>query len=102
MRRTPPLGVAPMRARSMRDAQRRAPFMLAVAIGESLTMILLPGRISMLVSISRVASIAALGALLAFNAIAAKQTVKIAFIGPLTGGVSANGIGGRKSAPPAG
>ena len=52
----------------------------------------------MLVSISRVASIAALGALLAFNAIAAKQTVKIAFIGPLTGGVSANGIGGRNSA----
>ena len=28
----------------------------------------------------------------------AKQTVKIAFIGPLTGGVSANGIGGRNSA----
>lgn len=27
----------------------------------------------------------------------AKQTVKIAFIGPLTGGVSANGIGGRNS-----
>jgi branched-chain amino acid transport system substrate-binding protein len=28
----------------------------------------------------------------------AKQTVKITFIGPLTGGVSANGIGGRNSA----
>ena len=28
---------------------------------------------------------------------AAKQTVKIAFIGPLTGGVSANGLGGRNS-----
>ena len=28
----------------------------------------------------------------------AKDTVKIAFIGPLTGGVSANGIGGRNSA----
>jgi len=28
----------------------------------------------------------------------AKQTVRIAFIGPLTGGVSANGIGGRNSA----
>ena len=27
-----------------------------------------------------------------------KQTVKLAFIGPLTGGVSANGIGGRNSA----
>lgn len=29
---------------------------------------------------------------------AAKDTVRIAFIGPLTGGVSANGIGGRNSA----
>ncbi len=28
----------------------------------------------------------------------AKETVKIAFIGPLTGGVAANGIGGRNSA----
>lgn len=28
----------------------------------------------------------------------AKETVKIAFIGPLTGGVSANGLGGRNSA----
>lgn len=28
----------------------------------------------------------------------AKDTVKIAFIGPLTGGVAANGIGGRNSA----
>lgn len=28
----------------------------------------------------------------------AKETVKVAFIGPLTGGVSANGIGGRNSA----
>jgi branched-chain amino acid transport system substrate-binding protein len=28
----------------------------------------------------------------------AKDTVKIAYIGPLTGGVSANGIGGRNSA----
>ena len=35
--------------------------------------------------------------LLAFPA-AAKDTVRIAFIGPLTGGVSANGIGGRNSA----
>src|SRR3979409_732369 len=29
---------------------------------------------------------------------AAKDKVKIAFIGPLTGGVAANGIGGRNSA----
>ena len=28
----------------------------------------------------------------------AKETVKVAFIGPLTGGVSANGLGGRNSA----
>jgi branched-chain amino acid transport system substrate-binding protein len=52
----------------------------------------------MLVSTSRIVGIAALGAALSCNAIAAKQTVKIAFIGPLTGGVSANGIGGRNSA----
>jgi branched-chain amino acid transport system substrate-binding protein len=52
----------------------------------------------MLVSTSRIVGIAALGAALSFNAPAAKQTVKIAFIGPLTGGVSANGIGGRNSA----
>jgi branched-chain amino acid transport system substrate-binding protein len=30
--------------------------------------------------------------------VAAKDTVRIAFIGPLTGGVSANGLGGRNSA----
>ncbi|MBM3394309.1 MAG: branched-chain amino acid ABC transporter substrate-binding protein [Betaproteobacteria bacterium] len=30
--------------------------------------------------------------------VAAKEVVKIAFIGPLTGGVSANGLGGRNSA----
>src|ERR1039457_617889 len=35
---------------------------------------------------------------LAAGAASAKQTVKIVFIGPLTGGVSANGIGGRNSA----
>jgi branched-chain amino acid transport system substrate-binding protein len=42
----------------------------------------------------------AVAAALAWAAPAAaqKQTVKIAFIGPLTGGVSANGIGGRNSA----
>jgi branched-chain amino acid transport system substrate-binding protein len=32
------------------------------------------------------------------SAAPAKETVKIAFIGPLTGGVSANGLGGRNSA----
>ncbi|HVY08296.1 MAG TPA: branched-chain amino acid ABC transporter substrate-binding protein [Burkholderiales bacterium] len=35
---------------------------------------------------------------LAVTAVDAKETVKIAFIGPLTGGVSANGLGGRNSA----
>ncbi len=34
----------------------------------------------------------------AAGAACAKQTVKLVFIGPLTGGVSANGIGGRNSA----
>ncbi len=29
---------------------------------------------------------------------AAKEKVKVAFIGPLTGGVAANGLGGRNSA----
>jgi branched-chain amino acid transport system substrate-binding protein len=43
------------------------------------------------------ASALALG-LAAGGAQAAKKTVKVAFIGPLTGGVSANGIGGRNSA----
>ncbi len=37
-------------------------------------------------------------ALVAPAALAQKQTVKIVYIGPLTGGVSANGIGGRNSA----
>ena len=35
---------------------------------------------------------------LAAGAACAKQSVKLVFIGPLTGGVSANGIGGRNSA----
>ncbi len=39
-----------------------------------------------------------LAALLAAPASAAKQTVKLAFIGPLTGGNSAIGLGGRNSA----
>ncbi len=34
----------------------------------------------------------------AFGTAGAKETVKLAFIGPLTGGVSANGLGGRNSA----
>ena len=36
--------------------------------------------------------------LFACSASGAKETVKLAFIGPLTGGVSANGLGGRNSA----
>ncbi len=44
------------------------------------------------------ALIAAAVALVAPAALAQKQTVKIVYIGPLTGGVSANGIGGRNSA----
>jgi branched-chain amino acid transport system substrate-binding protein len=46
-------------------------------------------------------SVVLCAAALAFSAGAigqTKQTVKLAFIGPLTGGVSANGIGGRNSA----
>ncbi len=48
--------------------------------------------------ISHFAAAFALGLALAGSAWADKQTVRIAFIGPLTGGVSANGIGGRNSA----
>ena len=44
------------------------------------------------------ASTLAVVSALASSAASAKDTVKIAFIGPLTGGVSANGIGGRNSA----
>ena len=40
----------------------------------------------------------ACAALLVATVAQAKDTVKIAFIGPLTGGVAANGIGGRNSA----
>ena len=43
----------------------------------------------------------AIGAVLGFIALIpaqAKQTVKVGFIGPLTGGVSVNGLGGRNSA----
>ena len=36
--------------------------------------------------------------LIACGPTSAKETVKLAFIGPLTGGVSANGLGGRNSA----
>jgi branched-chain amino acid transport system substrate-binding protein len=41
---------------------------------------------------------ALLMALLAAAPVAARDKVKLAFIGPLTGGVSANGLGGRNSA----
>lgn len=41
---------------------------------------------------------AAIAGIFATAPASAKDTVKIAFIGPLTGGVSANGIGGRNSA----
>ncbi|MFH1035274.1 MAG: branched-chain amino acid ABC transporter substrate-binding protein [Pseudomonadota bacterium] len=46
-------------------------------------------------------SLVLVGLLLALGAgpaLAAKQTVKVAFLGPLTGGVSAIGVGGRNSA----
>jgi branched-chain amino acid transport system substrate-binding protein len=39
-----------------------------------------------------------LGLLLSTVGASAKDTVKVAFIGPLTGGLSANGLGGRNSA----
>src|SRR2546426_5590279 len=52
--------------------------------------------------VPRVFWAAALAAALAADAGAAKQTVKIAYIGPLTGGVSANGIGGGHPSGPAG
>src|SRR2546426_12736244 len=52
--------------------------------------------------VPRVFWAAALAAALVLDAGAAKQTVKIAYIGPLTGGVSANGIGGRNTAHHAG
>jgi branched-chain amino acid transport system substrate-binding protein len=45
-----------------------------------------------------IVSLMGLALALAAGAAGAKQTVKIVFIGPLTGGVSANGIGGRNSA----
>src|ERR1017187_6783928 len=47
---------------------------------------------------SAIVSIMGLTLAAAAGAASAKQTVKIVFIGPLTGGVSANGIGGRNSA----
>jgi len=51
-------------------------------------------------NLKRKAIVSLLGLTLAAAAgmVCAKQTVKITFIGPLTGGVSANGIGGRNSA----
>jgi branched-chain amino acid transport system substrate-binding protein len=47
---------------------------------------------------ARVLLAALLGLLAIPQPAPAKQVVKLAFIGPLTGGVSANGIGGRNSA----
>ncbi len=44
------------------------------------------------------AGLAALALALAAGAAGAKEKVKVGFIGPLTGGVSANGLGGRNSA----
>jgi len=44
------------------------------------------------------AGLAALALAYAMDAAGAKEKVKVGFIGPLTGGVSANGIGGRNSA----
>jgi branched-chain amino acid transport system substrate-binding protein len=41
---------------------------------------------------------ALVAALTSFSDVSAKDTVKIAFIGPLTGGASATGLGGRNSA----
>jgi branched-chain amino acid transport system substrate-binding protein len=56
----------------------------------------------MMMFMTRRMTIAALGAVLMASAFAessaAKDKVKVAFIGPLTGGVAANGIGGRNSA----
>jgi len=45
-----------------------------------------------------VAGIAALFVTIAAGDVSAKDKVKVGFIGPLTGGVSVNGIGGRNSA----
>ena len=47
-------------------------------------------------SLAVVAGAAALG--FAANAVDAKDTIKVGFIGPLSGGVAANGLGGRNSA----
>ena len=47
---------------------------------------------------SAVVSVIGLTLAVAAGTACAKQTVKLVFIGPLTGGVSANGIGGRNSA----
>jgi branched-chain amino acid transport system substrate-binding protein len=48
--------------------------------------------------ISHIAGLAALALALALGSAHAKDKVKVGFIGPLTGGVSANGLGGRNSA----
>ena len=48
--------------------------------------------------LNRITLIAAFLTIVVAGCSAEKDTVKIAFIGPLTGGVSANGLGGRNSA----
>ena len=45
----------------------------------------------------KLALVSALALLSGAGVVSAKDTVKIAFIGPLTGGVSANGLGGRNA-----
>src|SRR5450830_553279 len=69
--------------------RRRISFSLMSLQGEKMQITLLKQAV--------MASTALLLALSALPA-AAKDTVKLAFIGPLSGGVSANGVGGRNSA----
>src|SRR5512140_1405537 len=54
----------------------------------------------LMIKIGKTATVglATLAIVLAMNAASAKDKVKVGFIGPLTGGVSVNGIGGRNSA----
>jgi len=49
-------------------------------------------------NLKHVTLVAAFAMLISTGCSSEKDTVKIAFIGPLTGGVSANGLGGRNSA----
>jgi branched-chain amino acid transport system substrate-binding protein len=56
------------------------------------------GILVRLKKLSKVMGLAALGLSLFAGSVSAKEVVKIAFIGPLTGGVSSIGLGGRNSA----